>query len=1037
MRLKNRIAKRFLIFLSFLLLAFLPVNADYAINVFTGLMDYYETGLPTGGAAGGITYFDGTDWQNLAVGANGFVLTVAAGTPVWAAGGAPAAHAASHAGAAADPVNHNTLANYVAAEHLDWTADQGASNIHDNNILASSVTQHVASIDHNLLLNYVAGEHLVLPSTIAAVLTDHNLAAHTAIGIVDLQNVFYISPVGGDYATIQAALTAENAGGEVFLVGPGTYAADTINFSANNQTVRGVGLTSDAHITQVDATICNFGAFVGCRIENLFLEMTAPTTAKDLVTGSGDLKIRWCHLRVTNANVITADQPTCIDTTGDIIMTFGTVEYANTGNDGGGATAIKASVRIGVGANILFRRVSFEITGAGQSLAITPVYGTAGTAVIHRCNIDVDDDVSTNTIGFIYSNIVGGTHEMFNNWIHVDNANNTAHGIFLLSTETVRSMHNHIHVTSAGGTAVSATTAAGTTWVSQFDDIIAANGDAAGGTLTMISSETGGNLTISGLTASHPVFTNASNVIVSTGTMPVDQGGTNMTSYTIGDILYASAAGILSGLADVAVNQVLVSGGVGVAPAYSATPTLTSVTVGNTGLTVGTSTPFSDAAGTLTLQNIDVLGATTEGTIEGAIDTLASLTSATFTFGAAQKLLLNAVAVDHTDTAGVIDLNVVAATGVVGMDVSLTSKAAGLGDGDTIYGLSIGVNADGDDHGNSTLMGINLGYVPNGSPGKAYGIYSNDADFDYAIFVDQGNVRFDGSVDAGSIDCGGVITAASYIGIEDSNELRFYDNGNYVGFEAPALGANQIWVLPTADGNAGDVMQTNGAGTLTWVANAGGGTVATDTIWEAAGDIAYATGDDVATVLSIGYAADFLRVDGAAAPYWDSPGIANTNPVVIDHAEVADDEYARFTASGLESLTPAEVLADLSADAGAAFDWNTQLNDDALGYCYDGETTATPSGAFTVDWTAKHVQRVTITGVALDITFTNPPGPCRLLLVIVQGDGDDTIDWTHEADILFPGGVDPTLSTGNGEVDIVAFYFDGTSYFGLFNGDFQ
>ena len=537
MRLKNKIVKPFLIFLSFLLLAFLPAKADYAINVFTGQMDYYETGLPAGGAAGGITYFDGTDWQNLAVGANGTVLTVAGGTPTWAAAGAPGAHAASHAGGAADPVDHNTLANYLAAEHL------------------------------------------VLPNTIAATLTDHNLAAHTAIGIVDLQNVFYISPVGGDYATIQAALTAENAGGEVFLVGPGTYAADTINFSANNQTVRGVGLTPDAHITQADATICNFGAYVECRIENLFLEMTAPTTAKDLVTGSGDLKIRWCHLKVTNTNVVTADQPTCIDTTGDIIMTSGTVEYANTGNDGGGATAIKAAVRIGVGANVLFRRVSFEITGAGQSLAITPVYGIAGTAVIHRCNIDVDDDVSTNTIGFTYSNIAGGTHEMFNNWIHVDNANNTAHGIFLLSTETVRSMHNHIHVTSAGGTAVSATTAAGTTWVSQFDDIIAANGDAAGGTLTIVSSETDGNLTISGLTASKPMFTNASNVVVSTGTVPVNQGGTGLTSYTTGDILYASAAGTIAGLADVAVNQVLTSGGVGVAPAWSASPTFSDLVV--------------------------------------------------------------------------------------------------------------------------------------------------------------------------------------------------------------------------------------------------------------------------------------------------------------------------------------------------------------------------------------------------------------------------------------------------------------------------
>lgn len=50
-------------------------------------------------------------------------------------------------------------------------------------------------------------------------------------------------------------------------------------------------------------------------------------------------------------------------------------------------------------------------------------------------------------------------------------------------------------------------------------------------------------------------------------------------------------------------------------------------TLGNTGLIVGSSTPFSDAAGTLTLQNIDSLDATTEATIENAIDTLVNLTS--------------------------------------------------------------------------------------------------------------------------------------------------------------------------------------------------------------------------------------------------------------------------------------------------------------------------------------------------------------------------------------------------------------------------
>lgn len=58
------------------------------------------------------------------------------------------------------------------------------------------------------------------------------------------------------------------------------------------------------------------------------------------------------------------------------------------------------------------------------------------------------------------------------------------------------------------------------------------------------------------------------------------------------------------------------------------------------------------------------------------------------------------------------------------------------------------------------------------------------------------------------------------ISITNKNELRFLDNGNYVGFEAPALSANQIWVLPAIDGQDGDVLSTDGAGTLAWASNA-------------------------------------------------------------------------------------------------------------------------------------------------------------------------------------------------------------------------
>jgi len=50
------------------------------------------------------------------------------------------------------------------------------------------------------------------------------------------------------------------------------------------------------------------------------------------------------------------------------------------------------------------------------------------------------------------------------------------------------------------------------------------------------------------------------------------------------------------------------------------------IEAGNTGIKVGSSVPFSDSSGTLTLQNVDAIDATTENTLEAAIDSLSNLT---------------------------------------------------------------------------------------------------------------------------------------------------------------------------------------------------------------------------------------------------------------------------------------------------------------------------------------------------------------------------------------------------------------------------
>ena len=66
-------------------------------------------------------------------------------------------------------------------------------------------------------------------------------------------------------------------------------------------------------------------------------------------------------------------------------------------------------------------------------------------------------------------------------------------------------------------------------------------------------------------------------------------------------------------------------------------------------------------------------------------------------------------------------------------------------------------------------------------------------------------------------DLSGDLSVAGNLLLDGSNkELRFYEGSNYVGFEAPALSANQIWALPTADGTAGFALKTDGSGNLSW-----------------------------------------------------------------------------------------------------------------------------------------------------------------------------------------------------------------------------
>lgn len=127
---------------------------------------------------------------------------------------------------------------------------------------------------------------------------------------------------------------------------------------------------------------------------------------------------------------------------------------------------------------------------------------------------------------------------------------------------------------AATGVQVSSTTASGSWTV--------ANGGFIGVRLRATNTVTG--LAVVTATRGYGVSAHLFDASIITGVLPVVNGGTGFASYAVGDLLYADTTTTLAKRAAVATGQVLASAGTSTAPAYTATPTVTSATASNSAL---------------------------------------------------------------------------------------------------------------------------------------------------------------------------------------------------------------------------------------------------------------------------------------------------------------------------------------------------------------------------------------------------------------------------------------------------------------------
>jgi len=235
-------------------------------------------------------------------------------------------------------------------------------------------------------------------------------------------------------------------------------------------------------------------------------------------------------------------------------------------------------------------------------------------------------------------------------------------------------------------------------------------------------------------------------------------------------------------------------------------------------------------------------------------------------------------------------------------------------------------------------------------------------------------------------------------------QLHDQDNSNYVGFKAPTtVSTNKVWVLPSTDGTNGQVLSTNGTGTLSFstISNSSV-TVSDDTTTNATRYIIFedatsgtSTSINVAsTKLTFNPSTGVVTATGFSGPINGTIGATTANT----------GAFTNLSSTGtLTFKNPIETIYDIGTSGG------TIAPDPANG----------------------SVQKITLNSALTINAFTNPTAGESLTLIINGGTAYTAITSTMK----FAGGI-KTLTGTAGCIDILSVYYDGTTYYASLNKGF-